>query len=252
MSSPKSPKLPIVILYEDPNCLVINKPSGLIVHPAGNEKTKEPSVVDWIVKKYPKAKDVGEPLVLSDGTTITRPGIVHRIDRDTSGALLIAKNAKAFKFLKRQFQDRKIEKIYNAFVYGDMKFEDGIIDKPLARSTTDFRKWTTSHSVRGEVRDAFTAYRVLARGDGVTFIEARPKTGRTHQIRVHMKSIERPVVADELYASYERPVLGFKRLALHARYISFIRNDGERVEVTAPYPKDFLSAMKKIGFKENK
>ena len=131
-----------------------------------------------------------------------------------------------------------------------MKYEDGIIEKPLARSTTDFRKWTTSHRTRGETRDALTAYRVLARGNGVTLIEARPKTGRTHQIRVHMKSIERPVVCDSLYASYEKPMLGFKRLALHARTISFTNKKGESVEVLAPYPKDFLDAMKKIGYKD--
>ncbi|MFA6446344.1 MAG: RluA family pseudouridine synthase [Candidatus Paceibacterota bacterium] len=240
---------PLKILYEDGDCVVINKPAGLIVHPAGSEETDKPSVAEWVTKKYPEARDVGEPIILSDKTEITRPGIVHRIDRDTSGALLIAKNPKAFKFFKKQFQNREVEKIYNAFVYGDMKYEDGIIEKPLAKSMTDFRKWTTSHNVRGEVRDALTAYRVLARGDGVTLIEARPKTGRTHQIRVHMKSIERPVVCDSLYASYEKPILGFKRLALHARAISFTSKKGQRIEVVAPYPKDFLSAMKKIGYK---
>jgi len=108
---PKS-KLPeIEILYEDKDALVINKPAGLVVHPDG--KTKEITLVDWILKKYPKLKNIGEPIILEDGTKILRPGIVHRIDRDTSGCLIIAKNQKAFEFLKGQFKARKVYKVYH-------------------------------------------------------------------------------------------------------------------------------------------
>lgn len=243
MPSKKLP--PIKILYESPDCLVINKPAGLVVHRDG--KTVEPTVSDWVVKQYPEAENVGEAIELSEGGVIPRHGIVHRLDKETSGCLLIAKNQRAFKLLKRQFQNREVKKVYHAFVYGPLKYEDGIIDKPIARSATDFRRHTTSHMTRGESREAVTAYRVLARGEEATFIEARPQTGRTHQIRVHMKSLEHPVVADSLYASYAKPVLGFDRLALHARALSFTDPSGETASVEAPYPKDFQVALREIG-----
>ena len=107
----------IPILYEDKDVVVINKPAGLIVHPDGKGKRREETLVNWILKKYPKIKNVVEPLVLDDGTEVARPGIVHRIDKDTTGALIIAKSKTAYEFLKEQFQERKVHKVYNAFVY---------------------------------------------------------------------------------------------------------------------------------------
>lgn len=251
----------IPILYEDKDVVVINKPAGLVVHPDG--KTKEKTLVDWIVKKYPRAKNVGEPTVLADGlpavpgqpaqagTKILRSGIVHRIDRDTSGALIIAKNKKAYEFLKQQFQDRKVHKVYNAFIYGNLNDDRGMIDRPIGRSTTDFRKWSAQRNVRGEMREATTYFKVLARKDGFSFVEAMPKTGRTHQIRVHFKAINYPIVHDDLYATRffleQENQLGFKRMALHARELEIEVPSGKTIKVIAPYPEDFEKAVADFG-----
>lgn len=236
----------IPILYEDKNYLIINKPAGLVVHPDG--RTEEPTVADWVLEKYPETKEVGEPLTLSSGKIIYRPGIVHRIDRDTSGVLAIAKNQGAFLFLKNQFQDRSVKKMYNVFVYGEMEEEDGVIDRPIGRSTKDFRLWSAQRGARGEMREAVTHYKVIETsdgkgGDGFSYLEIIPHTGRTHQIRVHMKAINHPVVADPLYAPKREAALGFSRLALHARTLEFQGPEGEIIKAEAPLPEDFQKAL---------
>ncbi len=246
----------IEILYEDKNIVAINKPAGLVVHSDG--RTAEPTLVDWILEKYPKIKEVGEPMRLrpefvkggEEEKIIYRPGIVHRLDRETSGALVIAKTQEAFNHLKEQFQERKTRKIYHAFVYGEIKEDDGVIDRPIARSRKDFRLWSAQRGARGEAREAITAFKVLHRTDvgninaGFSYIEVRPKTGRTHQIRVHMKAINHPLVCDSLYAPKQKPALGFKRLALHARSLEFTNLAGKVITVEAPFPEDFLKAQK--------
>ncbi len=231
----------IDILYEDKHIVAINKPAGLVVHADG--RTTEKTVVDWVLEHYPEVKDVGEPIELTKGGTIIRPGIVHRIDRDTSGVLLIAKTEDGFVFLKSQFQRRQVKKTYHAFVYGVMKEKEGEINRPIARSRKDFRLWSAQRGGRGEARDAVTTYKALKYGDDVTFIEAHPLTGRTHQIRVHFKAINHPVVADPLYAPKREAILGFKRLALHAREVIFETIEGKEVKVEAPYPADFEVAL---------
>lgn len=245
----------IPILYEDKNVVVINKPAGLIVHPDGrniDKKSKpEKTLVDWLLKKYPKIKNVGEPIILDDGTKILRPGIVHRIDRDTTGALIIAKNKESFEFLKEQFKDRRVHKVYQCFVYGLIKDERGMIDRPIGRSSTDFRKWTAQRGIRGEKRDAVTYFKVLKRKGDITFVEAIPKTGRTHQIRVHFASINHPLIQDSLYATdfylEKRQQLGFERVALHARILEVSLIDGKTLKIVAPYPDDFENAISKIN-----
>jgi 23S rRNA pseudouridine1911/1915/1917 synthase len=238
----------IPILYEDKDVLVINKPAGLVVHSDG--KTKEKTLVDWILKKYPRMKNVGEPIILDDGTKILRPGIVHRIDRDTTGALIIAKNQKSFEFLKGQFKNRKVHKVYQAFVYGDLKEERGMIDRPIGRSSNDFRKWSAQRGMRGERREAITYYKVLNKKDDITFIEAIPKTGRTHQIRVHFSAINHPLIQDSLYAApfylNKKQQLGFKRIALHARELEITLPSRKLLNIVAPYPEDFENAIVKI------
>jgi len=240
----------IPILYEDNNCVVINKPAGLLVHPDGRSNDK--TLADWITEKYPDLLHVGEPFFSGDGKEIIRPGIVHRIDRDTSGVLVLAKTAAAYLFLKRQFAKGLVQKVYRAFVYGELKKDDGSIDKPIGRSRRDFRQWTAILNSRREAsRESLTHYLVIGRAPGFTFLELRPKTGRTHQIRVHLKAIGHPVVCDRLYASKEPPAFGFSRPALHALRISFRTIAGDEASVLAPYPQDFLSAIeefKKIGF----
>jgi len=233
----------IKILWEDKDYAAVYKPAGLVVHPDG--KTKEKALTHWIIKKYPKTKNVGESVTLSNGTLILRPGIVHRIDRDTSGVVVIAKNQIAYARLKKQFKRHEVRKIYHAFVYGMIKEKEGRIDRPIARSKGDFRRWTAERGARGESRDALTYYRVVKAMPEASFIEVRPQTGRTHQIRVHCKAIGHPVVADALYAPDYKSMFGFKRLALHASAIEFELSEGGRVRIEAPLPADFKAALAK-------
>ncbi len=232
----------IKILFEDENILAINKPAGLVVHPDG--RTKEPSISEWFGVKYPKSKNVGEKL-----GDIERPGIVHRIDRETSGVLLLAKTDAGHALLKKQFQDREIEKTYHTFLYGNLKDNHGTIDQPIARSKNDFRKRVVVRGTGGGgSKSAVTYFEVLKRFEGVTFVEAKPKTGRTHQIRVHFQALHHPVVSDKLYAPKKEPILGFSRLALHARRVTFTDLKGEKHTVEAPYPEDFREALEKIAY----
>lgn len=235
----------ITIVYESSDVVAINKPAGIVVHSDGKNPNK--TLTDWILEKYPESIDVGEPIEIGD-SKILRPGIVHRLDKDTSGVMLIAKTKEGFENLKQQFQNRTIQKNYHAFVYGNIKEDLTIIDKPIGRSSKDIRKWSSLRDARGQMRDALTLVRVLGRGNFhgeiFTYIEAEPKTGRTHQIRVHLRAIEKPIVCDSLYAPNRDCLLGFNRLALHARQISFFDTSGERVTIEAEFPEDFDKALK--------
>lgn len=232
----------IEVLQQDENLLMVNKPAGLIVHSDG--RTKEETLVDWVLEKYPEIKGVGEPWQSPEGETILRSGIVHRLDRETSGVMVIAKNQNAFEFLKGQFKERGVEKTYHAFVYGEIKEERGEIDRSIGRSAKDFRLWSAQRGARGKLREALTEYRVLRKKDRVSLVEAKPHTGRTHQIRVHFKAINHPVVCDKLYAPKKECVLGFNRLALHSHKIKFKDLDDQELEVEAPYPDDFQEAFR--------
>lgn len=252
--SNKVPK--IEVLYEDKDCVVVNKPSGLMVHPDGRDPG--PFLTDWVIKKYPKTKKVGEPAHGVDGSPIARPGIVHRLDRETSGALLIAKTAEEHAHLKKQFQDHTLVKKYLAFVWGEMSEEFGTITRPIGRSSSDFRKWSAQRGARGEMREAETYWTKIKNGtaavsDGkiekFSLLEVEPKTGRTHQIRVHMVASQHPVVGDTLYAPKRPMALGFARTALHARSIEFETLDGSRIKIEAPLPKDFKNAYKELDIK---
>ncbi len=237
----------IKILYEDANILAIDKPSGLSVHPDG--RTKEKTVTDWVMKNYPKMKNVGEAMFVEmkgKKIEIKRPGVVHRLDRDTSGVLLLAKNQKTHEFLKNLFQNRAIKKTYHAVVSGWFKDERGVINKKIGRSPSDFRKYSASRGARGEMRDATTQYKVLKRFESptkFTYIEVYPKTGRTHQIRVHMKSVDHPVACDPLYNPGTPCPKGFKRMALHAKSIEFTGPKGDVIKVESPLPKEFAQIL---------
>jgi 23S rRNA pseudouridine1911/1915/1917 synthase len=244
-------------LYEDENVLVINKPAGLMVQ--GDGKTNEKTLADFILEKYPEMKEVGEPVIISDlknnkEVKIYRPGIVHRLDKETSGVLVIAKNQKSFLFLKEQFQKRTMKKIYKAFVWGFVKNDEGTIDAPIARSKNDFRMWSAMRGIRGEKRDAVTQYKVLARFENnkekFSFIDVYPKTGRTHQIRAHLKYINNPIVSDSLYTSSKPYALGFNRVALHAYSLQFSLEDRKKLKITAPLPDDFEEAFKLVESEE--
>jgi 23S rRNA pseudouridine1911/1915/1917 synthase len=230
----------VQIIYEDKEALAVNKPAGLVVH--GDGKTDEPTLVDWIMETYPEMENIGEPAVY-DGKKIERPGIVHRIDRETSGVMVIAKNQDSFLNLKKQFQNREVKKVYNAFVYGELKDRNGVIDFPIGRSKSDFRKRLASSSARGGLKEAITRYKALNGNKDFTFIEINPQTGRTHQIRVHFKAINHPIVCDKLYAPKRECGLGFARLALHARSLTFRLNSGETITAEAALPEDFERAL---------
>jgi len=231
----------IEIIYEDENILVVNKPSGLIVHSDG--RTKEPSLSDWVVEHYPETENVGEPIKLSSGEEIKKHGIVHRLDRDTSGVIVIAKNQESFVNLKEQFQERTTEKTYRAIVHGRVKEKEGVIDIPIGKSKRDFRQWLASLKARGKLREARTEYKVIAQNTDYSYVEVYPKTGRTHQIRVHFKALGYPLVCDELYAPGRvcPPELG--RLGLHAWRLTIVGKKGETLTLEASLPKDFRSAL---------
>lgn len=239
----------LAILFESADVLVINKPSGLMVHPDGKQ-TKQ-TLVDLLLKEYPKIAGVGEPMTI-DGNMIDRPGIVHRLDEETSGAMLIAKNQSAFEFLKAQFQNHEIQKEYHAFVWGTFKETKGIVDTPIGRSKTDFRRWLSGRGTRGELRDAVTTWEVVGtvneQGELFSFMHLYPKTGRTHQLRVHMQYLQHPIVSDALYAPKKPAALGFARVALHAFAITFTLPGGEEKTVTASYPEDFQAAVARVSY----
>jgi len=244
----------VEILLETDSFFVINKEAGLSVHPDG--KSSQPTIVDWLLKTYPEIKDVGEPFIVGE-KEILRPGIVHRLDKETTGCLVVAKTQEMFVHLKKQFQNQEVKKEYHACVYGSIGKDSGIITEPIGRSTGSIRKWATGRFARGELRDAVTEYEVRARvglpenvvrestdKGTYSYVVCRPKTGRTHQIRVHMTSLHHPIVSDSLYAKHREKALGFERLALHARSITFSDLENKEVFVEAPFPKDFLTARK--------
>lgn len=232
------------ILFENEHLMVINKPSGLLVHPDG--KREEYSLVDWILKNRPEMTNVGEPLKMEykgKPVSIDRPGIVHRLDRETSGIMILAKDQKTYEYLKLQFQQHSIQKEYVAIVLGHVD-PRGIITSPIGRSARDIRVWTAGRGARGVLRDAVTRYVVQKKlidkaGNKYTVVSLFPETGRTHQLRVHMKSIQHPIIGDGLYAPATVGLLGFNRVALHAKKITFKDVDNQEYTIEAELPDDF-------------
>lgn len=239
----------IPVLYEDDEVLAINKPAGLVVHSDG--RTKEPTLADWLLEKDPSIRGVGETIPLTNGGIIEKWGIVHRIDRDTSGVLLVAKTQESFLNLKSQFQARTIKKSYRTIAQGIFKEKSGTISKPIGRSTSDFRKWSAEYGARGELREAVTDYHVLGEGDmkgiKLSYLEVNPHTGRTHQIRVHLKAVGHPILCDKLYAPKSPCGLSFNRIALHAFSVVFKGRDGVEHRVEAPLPEDFRVGLAELG-----
>jgi 23S rRNA pseudouridine1911/1915/1917 synthase len=242
------------ILYEDNDVVVINKPAGLITHSDG--RTREPSVAEWVIGQYPAAAAVGEPWTSPQGEVIARPGIVHRLDRDTSGVLILAKTQAAYEFLKQQFGERSTEKIYIAFVHGHPKAIQGRIEAEIVRIRSTPPRWGVAREGEEKKhRMAVTEWRTLFTGEdpdsheGAAILEVRPKTGRTHQIRVHLKHIHHPVIGDPIYAKGRPSLFGFLRTALHAKSLTLTLPSGERKTFEAPLPEDFVEAEKKIAAK---
>jgi len=229
--SPLSPEaIPLNIIYEDTDLLVIDKPAGLTVHPAPGHPSH--TLVNAILSHFPHLADIGDSL---------RPGIVHRLDKDTSGVMLVAKNSVAQANLAEQFKARSVVKAYLVLVKGHLTPENGIIEAPVGRDPSNRKRM----AVVANGRQARTEYHVVKYIGDYTLLEVRPETGRTHQIRVHLSAISYPVVGD--------PVYGVKsdylsRQFMHASCLGFhLPSTGEYVEFTSELPPDLEQALKDIA-----
>lgn len=227
--------IPLDILYEDEYLLIVNKPQGMVVHPAPGHSGH--TLVNAVL-----AHCSGN---LSGINGELRPGIVHRIDRDTSGALVVCKDDRTHQNLAEQLKEHTIHRIYHAVVHGNLKEDQGCVNAPVGRHPTD-RKRMSVHSKNG--RHAVTHYQVLERYNGsYTYIQCRLETGRTHQIRVHMSSIGHPLAGDPLYNKNNGNPFHLPGQALHARVLGFLHPaDGRYLEVSAPFPESFLGLLEKL------
>lgn len=228
------------VLYEDDDIVAVAKPAGLITHADG--RTKEETAEEWFLEKYK-----------IEVTVPPSSGYVHRLDRDTSGVLVFAKRAAAYEFLRKAFHDREVKKEYLAFVSGAPKKKKGTIDFSIGRSRSDFRLRSAQPKAKGTLRDALTHYEVLAETDGYALMKMTPETGRTHQIRVHLKAIHHPIVGDTLYAPglsksnpNHPPALGINRLGLHAYALDLPLPSGVRARIIAPLPSDLAPAFSRF------
>ncbi len=236
--------LDLPIIYEDDQIVAIDKPSGVMTHPDGH--TTDETASDWFAAHYPASAEVGETQRLQNGEEIRRPGIVHRLDRETSGVLIFAKTPEAHELLKNAFREREVHKTYLAFVYGVPKERKGYIEFSIGRSRKDFRLRSAQPKAKGILREAITKYEVVGDIGTHSLLKAMPLTGRTHQIRVHLKAIHHPVVCDPLYAPKRPCDLGFARLGLHAYQLDLPTINGERLIITAKPPADLASAIAKF------
>lgn len=225
--------IPLDILYEDQDILVVNKPKGMVVHPAPGHYTG--TLVNAIMYH---CKDN-----LSGINGVMRPGIVHRIDMDTTGSLLICKNDCAHQALAKQLKEHSITRKYHAIVHGRLKEDEGTIDKPIGRHPID-RKKMSVHCTNG--REAVTHYRVLKRFQQFTYIECQLETGRTHQIRVHMSSIGHPILGDQVYGPAKCPYK-LQGQTLHAKVLGITHpTTGKYMEFDAPLPDYFQGLLEKM------
>ena len=225
--------IPLDILYEDQDILVVNKPKGMVVHPAPGHYTG--TLVNAIMYH---CKDN-----LSGINGVMRPGIVHRIDMDTTGSLLICKNDRAHQALAKQLKEHSITRKYHAIVHGRLKEDEGTIDKPIGRHPID-RKKMSVHCTNG--REAVTHYRVLKRFQQFTYIECQLETGRTHQIRVHMSSIGHPILGDQVYGPAKCPYK-LQGQTLHAKVLGITHpTTGKYMEFDAPLPDYFQGLLEKM------
>lgn len=230
-------KFKLNIVFDDDNYLVVDKPAGLLVHPT--DKGEKQTLIDLIFKKYPEIKNVGE--------NNKRPGIVHRLDKDVSGLMVIARNQKAFDDLKKQFKRRKIKKEYMALVFGKMEKTEGIIDFPIGRSVKGFKMAARAKTAPEKSKEAITEYEVIDEYKNYSLLKIIIKTGRTHQIRVHLKAAGHPVVGDQLYKPKK---LKFKkkldRIFLHSSLLGFYDLKGSYKEFKSDLPVKLKNYLKRI------
>jgi 23S rRNA pseudouridine1911/1915/1917 synthase len=234
-------EMPLEILFEDDSLLVLNKPAGLVVHPAAGHE--EHTLVNALLHHCRGS--------LSGIGGVARPGIVHRLDKETSGCLVVAKNDETHLALSKQFSERNVEKIYNAIVCGEITRASGEIRAAIARHPSHRKRMAVREDDSG--RAAHTKWRVLEGLSGATFVETRILTGRTHQIRVHFQFLGHPVVGDKTYGAHQNKRLadksGFEapRVMLHARQLAFAHPRTEkRMNFEAPLPEDFQEALEAL------
>ena len=227
--------IPLDVVYEDDDVIVVNKPTGLVVHPAPGHP--DGTLVNALLHHC------GDSLSGIGGEK--RPGIVHRIDRDTSGLIIAAKNDAAHLALSAQLKDHSLSRTYECLVTGNMKQDSGTVDAPIGRSSADRKKM----AVVPTGRRAVTHWEVIARYPGVTHLRCRLETGRTHQIRVHMAYIGHPILGDTVYGA-KKPVPGLTGQCLHAAGLRFVHpRTGEPVELHCPLPPEFTAMLQKLQSK---
>lgn len=225
--------IPLDILYEDEDLLVVNKPKGMVVHPSAGHTT---STLVNAVLFHCKGN-------LSGINGIMRPGIVHRIDKDTTGALLICKTDSAHRILAEQLKEHSVKRRYRAIVRGNLKEDEGTIEGPIGRHPIERKKMAINYK---NGKDAVTHYKVLERFGNATYVECRLETGRTHQIRVHMASIGHPLLGDEIYGSSKNPY-HLQGQTLHAMILGFVHpTSNEYMEFQAPLPEYFVKLLEKL------
>ena len=231
----------IEIIYEDNDVIVLNKPAGVLSQNA--KSNRSPSISDFLVKHYPEIKNVGEDEM--------RFGVVHRLDKDTSGVIITAKNNQAFEFLKDQFKNRKTQKIYTALVYGNIKPKEGEINFKIGRSKTNPNMQTVIDTKKKEnikAREAKTIYKTIKNFEDYSLLEASPKTGRMHQIRVHLKAIGYPIVGDQKYffKKHRDKSSELNRQFLHAKELKIELPNKKKVQFKAKLPGDLKNFLDKI------
>ena len=225
--------IPLDVIFEDGDVIVVNKPVGLVVHPAPGHP--DGTLVNALLYHCGKS--------LSGINGVLRPGIVHRIDRDTSGLIIAAKNDKAHLALAAQLQDHSLARVYEAVAVGNLREDAGTVNAPIGRHPVDRKRMAIDHKAG---REAVTHWSVLARYPGYTHVECRLETGRTHQIRVHLASVGHPLLGDVVYGS-KKPWPGLAGQCLHARKLRFIHpSTGELVEVECPRPAWFEKVLRQI------
>jgi 23S rRNA pseudouridine1911/1915/1917 synthase len=229
----------IKVVYQDDNVVAINKPAGLLVHSSEYQRKKEPTLVDWLLKKLPQVKKVGDDRK-------HRPGIVHRLDKDTSGIMLVPLNQTYFSYLKKLFQEKKISKTYLAIVKGEVKNKEGKIDKPIGIKSGTTRRTVFSDKMS---KEAVTTYKLIKtfehEGILMSLLYVMPLTGRTHQIRVHLNFIGYPVIGDKMYGGKTVTALAPRQM-LHCYSLELELEPGKSIKLEAEPPADFIKISGKI------
>lgn len=233
------------LIYQDANLIVVSKPAGMPVHEA--KHSTDYSLCDWLLEKFPEVKDVGD--VRANENIPYRPGIVHRLDKQTSGVMVVARNQESFVRLKEIFKSRQIEKIYTALVCGHLKEKEGTINKPLGRIASAPTKVGIEKigSRLKNPKEATTEYKVIKEIKDTSLLEVHPLTGRMHQIRVHLASIGHPIAGDTVYGGKNVCMKDLGRYFLHAASLSFSFKDSQRFQFSADLPQELEEILEGLG-----